>query len=166
MSCSNQKVVLEINFSGTLWFCRGYTEITITPVISELRTLSLCSRQCTIQSVTVSGQPAEFTIQDPLRKYCYDRRPGLLQAHGIEVKDLLGDPSMALSHSSAREASTPEPSTPGNLGQTEPRFAPILVNIAYSPCNPVDGFEFVMPSDPYPYRVPHAYTTPSSPDAA
>ncbi|KAF7302590.1 Bromo domain-containing protein [Mycena chlorophos] len=32
--------------------------------------------------------------------------------------------------------------------------------------NPVDGFQIVVPTQSYPYRVPHVYTTPSSPDAA
>ncbi|KAG6911349.1 hypothetical protein DXG01_001020 [Tephrocybe rancida] len=62
------------------------------------------------------------------------------------------------------EAATPEPQTPGF--QSVPEFAPITINITYSLRNPVDGFEFVVPTDSYPYRVPHAYTTPSSPDAA
>ncbi|KAG5340743.1 hypothetical protein C0989_000407 [Termitomyces sp. Mn162] len=62
------------------------------------------------------------------------------------------------------EAATPEPQTPGV--QSVPEFAPITINIVYSLRNPVDGFEFVLPTDAYPYRVPHAYTTPSSPDSA
>ncbi|KAJ2935753.1 hypothetical protein H1R20_g1340, partial [Candolleomyces eurysporus] len=61
---------------------------------------------------------------------------------------------------------TPEPQTPGPASQATAEFAPIVVNIAYSLRNPVDGFEFVVPNDAYPYRVPHAYTTPSSPDSA
>lgn len=78
---------------------------------------------------------------------------------------------------------TPEPQTPGFAQpQTMPEFAPIAINIVYSLRNPVDGFEFVLPTDSHPYvsvklgfrtswlillkRVPHAYTTSSSPDAA
>ncbi|KAG5645341.1 hypothetical protein DXG03_006403 [Asterophora parasitica] len=65
------------------------------------------------------------------------------------------------------EAATPEPQTPGFAqSQNVPEFSPITINIVYSLRNPVDGFEFVIPTDSYPYRVPHAYTTPSSPDAA
>ncbi|KAG6813996.1 hypothetical protein H0H92_004489 [Tricholoma furcatifolium] len=63
------------------------------------------------------------------------------------------------------EAATPEPQesqTPNSVLE----FAPITINITYSLRNPVDGFEFVLPTDSYPYRVPHAYTTPSSPDSA
>lgn len=79
---------------------------------------------------------------------------------------------------------TPEPSTPGVAqGQTTLEFSPIVVNIAYSLRNPVDGVEFVLPDDTHPYvsflidyasskyeqlpqRIPHVYTTPSCPDAA
>ncbi|KAJ3528429.1 hypothetical protein NMY22_g9419 [Coprinellus aureogranulatus] len=61
---------------------------------------------------------------------------------------------------------TPEPQTPGPLSQPTAEYAPTVVSIAYSLRNPVDSFEFVVPSDAYPCRVPHAYTTTSSPDAA
>ncbi|KAF8727766.1 hypothetical protein AX14_007043, partial [Amanita brunnescens Koide BX004] len=66
------------------------------------------------------------------------------------------------------EAATPEPQTPviSQLAQTVPEFSPLVVNIAYSLRNPVDGFEFVLPTESHPYRVPHAFTTPSSPDSA
>lgn len=79
--------------------------------------------------------------------------------------------------------STPEPQTPGSYpAASTPEFAPIVVHIAYSLRSPVDGLEFVLPNDSYPFvsvyqlyfdsfltnfqRVPHAYTTPSSPDSA
>jgi len=68
------------------------------------------------------------------------------------------------------ENATPEPQTPGiSMTQTSsatPEFAPITVTIVYSLRNPVDGIQFVIPTDSYPFRVPHVYTTPSSPDAA
>ncbi|TFK17374.1 TATA-binding protein associated factor Taf2 [Coprinopsis marcescibilis] len=69
-------------------------------------------------------------------------------------------------YSMVNEVATPEPQAPGQSAQSVPEFSPIVVNIAYSLRNPVDGFEFVLPSDAFPYRVPHAYTTPSSPDSA
>ncbi|KAK0505753.1 TATA-binding protein associated factor Taf2 [Armillaria luteobubalina] len=65
---------------------------------------------------------------------------------------------------------TPEPQTPGvsqaQNGHTAPEFSSIVVKISYSLRNPVDGFEFVLPDDSHPHRVPHAYTTPSCPDAS
>ncbi|KAF8963874.1 hypothetical protein BDZ97DRAFT_1701052 [Flammula alnicola] len=188
-SISHQKVVLEIDFSGALW---GYTEITIIPTSSELRTIHLHSRQCTIQSVTVGGHPADFTHVDPLTNIsmggpaeasdCH-RHPELKRKiySALQESDE-GELSIAIpaevplkqsAHSSsglsfANEVATPEPQTPGypQAHSTIPEFSPITVNITYSLRNPVDGFEFVLPSDAYPFRVPHAYTTPSSPDSA
>jgi hypothetical protein len=37
------------------------------------------------------------------------------------------------------------------LAQTVPEFSPLVVNIAYSLRNPVDGFEFVLPTESHPY---------------
>ncbi|EAU92262.2 TATA-binding protein associated factor Taf2 [Coprinopsis cinerea okayama7 len=81
-------------------------------------------------------------------------------------KEVALRPSGHSSHPLVREVSTPEPQTPGQATQSDPEFSPIVVNIAYSLRNPVDGFEFVVPNDAYPYRVPHAFTSPSSPDSA
>ncbi len=49
--------------------------------------------------------------------------------------------------------STPEPQTPGSYptSLSIPEFAPIVVHIAYSLRNPVDGLEFVLPNDSYPF---------------
>lgn len=188
-SISHQKVVLEIDFSGSLW---GYTEITIIPTSSELRAIHLHSRQCTIQSVTVAGHPADFAHLDPLTNIsmggqseaqdCH-RHPELkrkiysaLQESDEGELSIAIPPEVSLkqsSHSSfglsfANEVATPEPQTPGYAqAQTSiPEFSPITINVTYSLRNPVDGFEFVLPTDLYPFRVPHAYTTPSSPDSA
>lgn len=46
---------------------------------------------------------------------------------------------------------TPEPFTPGPHGQVFAEFSPIIVNIAYSLRNPVEGVEFVLPTDNHPY---------------
>jgi transcription initiation factor TFIID subunit 2 len=47
---------------------------------------------------------------------------------------------------------TPEPTTPGSTQpQALPEFSPIIVNIAYSLRSPVDGVEFILPNDIYPY---------------
>ncbi|KAG2053092.1 zincin [Suillus hirtellus] len=63
----------------------------------------------------------------------------------------------------------PEPHTPISSHTPEPRpeFMPIVVHIDFSLRSPVDGIQFMLPtgSKSYPYHVPHAYTTSSSPDA-
>ncbi|KAF7307415.1 Transcription initiation factor TFIID subunit 2 [Mycena indigotica] len=185
---SHQKVVLEIDFSGCLW---GYTEITIVPTSKELRTVHLHSRQCTIQTVTVANQPAEFIHHDPLANLSLGGPPESIDCHRHpELKrklytalqegedgelaiaipaEVLVKPAGGSENSMVNDFATPEPSTPGpssQAAQTATEFAPICINIAYSLRNPVDGFQFVVPTESYPYRVPHAYTTPSSPDAA
>lgn len=52
-------------------------------------------------------------------------------------------------------AATPEPQTPGTLFQPPPavvpEFAPMIVKITYSLRNPVDGFQFIVPTDSFPY---------------
>ncbi|KAF8899169.1 hypothetical protein BD779DRAFT_64933 [Infundibulicybe gibba] len=185
---SHQKVVLEIDFSGTLW---GYTEITIVPTSSELRTIHLHSRQCTIHTITVAGHQADFTHHDPLAHIgmgtsndaqdCH-RHPELKRKiySALQESDE-GELTIAIPReaypkqsgqpivgSIASEAATPEPQTPmhGHGVHHVTEFLPITVNIGYSLRNPVDGFQFVIPTDSHPYRVPHAYTTPSSPDSA
>ncbi|THH19678.1 hypothetical protein EW146_g1531 [Bondarzewia mesenterica] len=68
------------------------------------------------------------------------------------------------------EGATPEPQTPGfsatHTPISVPEFSPINITVEYSLRSPADGLQFVMPSDAYPYRVPHVYTTLSSPDSA
>ncbi|KAJ6541894.1 hypothetical protein B0H19DRAFT_1175115 [Mycena capillaripes] len=185
-SISHQKVVLEIDFSGCLW---GYTEITIVPTSTELRTINLHARQCIISTVTVANHQAEFTHHDPLANLSVGAPNEPLDCHRHpELKRKLysalqegdeGELSIAIPaevalkqsghsvNSIVSEAATPEPQTPGRqASQGVLEFAPIVINIAYSLRNPADGFQFVFPTDSYPYRVPHAYTTPSSPDAA
>ncbi|KAL4266270.1 Transcription initiation factor TFIID subunit 2 [Pleurotus pulmonarius] len=187
---SHQKVALEIDFSGSLW---GYTEMTLIPNTSDLRTLHLHCRQCTIHSVTVASHPAEFIHQDPLDKVnvpldedgkqdCHQHPDLKRKLYSALQESIDGELSIAIpkevsvrqsgrqpaSDAIYSEAATPEPQTPGasHVNGVPTEFAPITVNISYSIRKPVDGVEFVLPTDSYPYRVPHAYTTPSSPDAA
>ncbi|TFY68605.1 hypothetical protein EVJ58_g911 [Rhodofomes roseus] len=181
----HQKVVLEIDFSGSLW---GYTELTVVPASKDLKTLHLHSRQCTIHSVTVASHPADFVYHDPLTNLNISNpqdvhvHPELKRkvysalAEGDEGELSIAIPREVSFRQSGHiaagimsEAATPEPQTPGPMSQPTlpvPEFNPITVNIAYSVRNPADGLQFVLPTDAYPYRVPHVYTTPSCPDAA
>ncbi|KAJ3487118.1 hypothetical protein NLI96_g3752 [Meripilus lineatus] len=183
VSTSHQKVVLEIDFAGSIF---GYTEITIVPASKDLRTLHLHSRQCTIHSVTVASHPAEFVHSDPLSNLsvspdCHNHSELKRKIYSALAESDEGELSIAIpkevsvrqsGHATvgiASEAATPEPQTPGFPHQSSasvPEFAPIVVHIAYSLRNPNDGIQFVLPTDSYPYRVPHVYTSPSSPDAA
>ncbi|TBU50053.1 hypothetical protein BD309DRAFT_996445 [Dichomitus squalens] len=183
---SHQKVVLEVDFTGKLW---GYTEITVVPTSKDLKTIHLHARQCDIHSVTVASHPADFVHSDPLATLSVSDATDV--HHHPELKRKVysalqegdeGELSIAIpkevslrqsGHRAANglisEAATPEPQTPGHPSQPlfpVPEFTPILVNIGYSIKNPADGIQFVLPSESYQTRVPHVYTTPSSPDAA
>lgn len=182
-SISHQNVVLEIDFAGALW---GYTDILIVPNDKFLRTIHLHCRQCVVHSVTVASHRAEFVQYDPLANLTVSN-PQDVHTHP-ELKRKIysalaegdeGELSIAIPkevplkvsgsfHASiaASEAATPEPQTPGTSSLPTIEFAPITVHIEYSLRNPSDGLTFVRPSDAYPHRVPHVYTTPSSPDAA
>ncbi|KAI0304611.1 hypothetical protein BC826DRAFT_1088837 [Russula brevipes] len=179
-------VVLEIDFAGSLW---GYTDILMVPNDKSLRTVHLHCRQCTVHSVTVASHRAEFVQYDPLTSLAISN-PQDVHTHP-ELKRKLysalaeadeGELSIAIPKevslkvsgsfhaglaASEGNSSTPhQPQTPGVSNIPTLEFAPITVHIEYSVRNPVDGLTFVRPSDAYPYRVPHVFTTPSSPDAA
>ncbi|KAI0375461.1 hypothetical protein BV20DRAFT_960622 [Pilatotrama ljubarskyi] len=183
---SHQKVVLEIDFSGHIW---GYTTITLNPTSKDLKTIHLHARQCVIHGVTVGSFSADFVHHDPLAHLNVSnpqdvhnhpelkRRVYSALAEGDEGELSISIPKeVAVTPSGSRtqtgivsEAATPEPQTPGHLTQpvhpvTE--YRQIEVTITYSLKNPADGVQFVLPSEPYPTRVPHVFTTPSSPDAA
>ncbi|KAG9313991.1 hypothetical protein JVU11DRAFT_4768 [Chiua virens] len=139
-----------------------------------------------IHSVTVASHQAEFVHHDPLAHInistpqdCHTYPELKRKLYSALAEGDEGELSIAIpkevslrqsghgGHSMANVA-TPEPQTPGP-SQTPapgPEFMPIVVHIEYSLRNPVDGIQFVLPTDAYPYRVPHAYTVPSSPDAA
>ncbi|PIL31521.1 hypothetical protein GSI_06223 [Ganoderma sinense ZZ0214-1] len=182
----HQKVVLEVDFTGKLW---GYTEITVVPTSKDLKTIHLHARQCDIHSVTVASHPADFVHSDPIANLTVSDATDV--HHHPELKRKVysalqegdeGELSIAIpkevslrqsGHRAASgmvsEAATPEPQTPGHTSQQSlpvPEFTPILVNIGYSIKNPADGVQFVLPSESYQTRVPHVFTTPSSPDAA
>ncbi|KAJ8084704.1 hypothetical protein PM082_003480 [Marasmius tenuissimus] len=169
---------------------QGYTEITINPTSSDLRTIHLHCRQSTIHSVHVASHEAEFIHHDPLTSITVGapndspdihRHPELKRKiySALQEGDE-GELSIAIPKEVSLKATgtvgttqndyaTPEPQTPGPQAQTSQvitEFSPIVVKIVYSIRNPVDGLEFVSATENQPYRVPHAYTTPSCPDAA
>ncbi|THH30629.1 hypothetical protein EUX98_g3547 [Antrodiella citrinella] len=181
----HQKVVVEIDFSGSIW---GYTELTIVPATKDLKTIHLHSRQCAIQSVTIGTHSAEFSHHDPLANInisnaqdCHNhlelkRKVYAALAEGDEGELSIAIPREVIIRQSgnaavgiASEAATPEPQTPGIPAPSLApvlEFAPITVRIVYNLRKPADGIQFVFPTENSPYRVPHVYTTPSSPDAA
>ncbi|KAI0830772.1 hypothetical protein BC628DRAFT_1355553 [Trametes gibbosa] len=182
---SHQKVVLEIDFSGHIW---GYTTITLNPTSKDLKTIHLHARQCDIHSVTVGSFEADFVHHDPfahlnLSNADVHNHPELKRrvysalSEGDEGELSICFPQeVAVTPSGSRtqagiisEAATPEPQTPGHLSlpsHSVTEYRQIEVTVTYSLRNPADGVQFVLPSDPYPTRVPHVFTIPSSPDSS
>ncbi|KAH9858258.1 hypothetical protein C2E23DRAFT_892071 [Lenzites betulinus] len=183
---SHQKVVLEIDFSGHIW---GYTTITVNPTSKDLKTIHLHARQCDIHSVTVGSFQADFVHHDPFAHLSVSnagdvhnhpelkRRVYSALSEGDEGELSICFPQeVAVTPSGSRtqagivsEAATPEPQTPGHLSlpsHSVTEYRQIEVTITYSLKNPADGVQFVLPSDPYPTRVPHVFTIPSSPDSS
>ncbi|KIJ22155.1 hypothetical protein PAXINDRAFT_6271 [Paxillus involutus ATCC 200175] len=154
--------------------------------------ISILDNAVPIHSVTVASHQADFVHLDPLAQInistpqdCHTYPELKRKIYSALAEGDEGELSIAIpkevslrqsghaGHSMASglasEVATPEPQTPGPSSQTPapgPEFMPIVVHIGYSLRNPVDGIQFVLPTDAYPHRVPHAYTTPSSPDAA
>ncbi|KAF9075021.1 hypothetical protein BDP27DRAFT_1316349 [Rhodocollybia butyracea] len=176
----HQKVVLEVDFSGSLW---GYTEITIVPASSELKTILLHSRQCIIQSVHVGAYAADFVHNDPLsnlsngisepdshrhpelkRKLYSALQEGDEGELSIAIPNEVSLKPTGLSGPTFSDFSTPEPQAQPSQQVTE--FSPIVVKINYSLRNPTEGVQFILPTETQPYRVPHVYSTPSCPDAS
>ncbi|KAF8323748.1 hypothetical protein DL93DRAFT_8248 [Clavulina sp. PMI_390] len=160
----HQKVALNIDLAG---FVRGYTELTVIPNNANLRTLHLHSRQCTIDNVSVAGQPADFVLQDP-QSNLGPSKPD--DVHGFaEMKRKMftafseadeGELSIALPPSllpvprsvpSEPKEGTPSTSNPSRQSNSTSEFAPISVLIHYSMRSPSNGLEFVLPTDAYPY---------------
>ncbi|KAI0652328.1 hypothetical protein C8Q79DRAFT_937038 [Trametes meyenii] len=183
---SHQKVVLEIDFSGHIW---GYTTITLNPTSRDLKAIHLHARQCVIHSVTVGPFQADFVHHDPFAHLSVTnaqdvhnhpelkRRVYSALAEGDEGELSISIPrEVAVTPSGSRaqaglmsEAATPEPQTPGQASQQShsvTEYKQIEVTITYSLKDPADGVQFVLPSEHYPTRVPHVFTTPSSPDAS
>ncbi|KAG2046284.1 hypothetical protein BDR06DRAFT_1037833 [Suillus hirtellus] len=181
-----QKVVLEVDFSGSLWaLIQQHSRIGLhrNHPHSNLRTIYLHSRQCTIHSVSVASHPTDFVHHDPLAQISisnpqdYHTFPELKRkiysalAEGDEGELSIAIPkevslrqtghaNHSLVNGHLSKALLPIPLHP------VPNSCPLWFHIDFSLRNPVDGIQFVLPTDSYPYRVPHVYTMPSSPDAA
>ncbi|KAG8886099.1 hypothetical protein FRB98_001473 [Tulasnella sp. 332] len=174
---THQKVALEIDFSGAI---SGYTELTIVPKIRELKSIHLHCRQCEVTKVTVQSQLADYVHYDPVAHisvanptdvHIYPeikRRIYSALSEGDEGELSIGLPAevttrLNVAKDQLMDAPTPGASIPVPSGI---EAIPVIVRIEYMLQDPADGLEFVVPSELYPYRVPHVYTTPSSPDAA
>lgn len=163
----HQKVALNVDLAG---FVRGYTEITIVPIIPTLRTIRIHSRQCTIHSVSVAENPADFDVQDPFANLGPSKPDDVHSFPEIKRKvfsafsdadegelsiaipsSLLPVPRAAPAVERDSDTSTDRQGTRSLPSTTGSEFAPISVVIHYSLQSPNDGMEFVLPTEAYPY---------------
>lgn len=63
-------------------------------------------------------------------------------------------------------AATPEPQAQLQATAAGSEFTPIQVRIYYNLRNPVEGFQFILPSDAYPYVCPQLHLPTPSADIA
>ncbi|EJU02667.1 hypothetical protein DACRYDRAFT_21692 [Dacryopinax primogenitus] len=175
---SHQRVVLDIDFSANV---NGYTELTILPNDTELRTVSLHCRQCIIDKVIVNGTPADFVHQDPLANIAISnptdvhlwtelkRKTYSALAEADEGELAISIPrDVAVRASSVLPPTTPETAHSETFEQrpnTEVDPS-IIIRIDYHLRHPKEGLSFILPTKTHPYRVPHVYTSPTSADAA
>lgn len=163
----HQKVALNVDLAG---FVRGYTKLTVVPLIPTLRTIHIHSRQCTIHSISVGDTPADFVLHDPLSNLGPTKTDDV---HSFpEVKRKLysalseadeGELSIAIppsllpiaraDPSEVKDNAQPptRSSNAANGATASTEFSPISVVVQYSFRNLNDGLEFVLPSDAYPY---------------
>ncbi|KAG8894105.1 hypothetical protein FRB99_001519, partial [Tulasnella sp. 403] len=132
-----------------------------------------------ITKVTVASQVADYVHYDPLAHitssnpsdvHLYPeikRKLYSALSEGDEGELSIGVPTDVIARqvTAFATASTEDTENP-NAQQPSAEAVSLTVRIEYSVRNPADGLEFVLPSETYPFRVPHMFTTPSSPDAA
>ena len=166
-SIQHQKVALHVDLAG---FIRGYTEITIVPNISSLRTIHIHSRQCTIHRVTIADNVADFVLHDPFANLGPTKPDDVHSFPEIKRKVFSalsdadeGELSIAIPSSllpvprSLQMATEDHVSTgikdslPNSTTNPSSEFAPLTVVIHYSLRSPHDGVQFILPTETYPY---------------
>lgn len=189
-SVTSQKVSLEVDFSGSIWVCRslrrvlsiltgcqGFTELTVAPNRSDLRTLHLHARQSStnaiidssttslkqfleITSVRVNGYVAEYFHQDPLGNLTVSKPedfnvyPELKRKlYSALAESEEGELSIAIPPTVQyiKPPPTPQAGAPSTPSPKKAEYSPIVIKIEYAVRNPTDGLQFVLPSDAYPF---------------
>ncbi|KAG9024969.1 hypothetical protein FS842_005369, partial [Serendipita sp. 407] len=195
-SVNHQKVALEIDFSGSLQGFTEITIVPNIPDLRTVHLHARHCKISSIKidghtagflhhdplsNLTVS-KPDEFNVYPELKRRLYsalsESDEGELSiAIPSQVPITLVHPAAAATATTvnANANANPNPNAAGSgvvgtLGsgqhQHSKEYTPIVIRIEYSLKDPEEGIQFVIPSQNYPYRVPHVYTTPSSPDAA
>ncbi|PWN92640.1 hypothetical protein FA10DRAFT_276691 [Acaromyces ingoldii] len=161
-SLSHQKVALEVAVSGPT-IASGYTELTITPTVANLKTIHLNSRQTEIHRVVCAGREADFSIVDHLSSATLSN-PRDVHSYPDLKRKLFA----ATSDGSGGELSIllpPDVHISQQAGSDD--FAPIVVRIYYSIRSPArEAIQVVLPTEEAPHRTRHMFTSPTCADFA
>ncbi|WFD44718.1 hypothetical protein MPSI1_003388 [Malassezia psittaci] len=158
---SHQKVALELSFHGVL---AGYTEITVSPTTSALRSIFLNARQTKILRVTCNGHDAVYdhlTPPDTLQLTNVHDYPKTKRSVFSNANDTANGELRIQLPQAARPESAAHADATGEEG-----FAAITVRVDYLVQDTHTAIETVLPTAEAPYRVPHLYTRPIGPDSA
>lgn len=186
-SVLSQKVEIEVDFATQSF--KGRTEIWISPLSRELRTIRLNCRQCKVTFLTVADKAATLKHNDPYSRARPHPSYNIHQHHllrsklepqlklppeedlsiilpkSLQIKDL--DPfSVAAQEFAAKVARTAgdvsaDTSAAVFASETATQFAPLLIVMKFETKEVRDGLHFVGLQDGD-TRYPHVYTRNSS----
>ncbi|KAF2217427.1 hypothetical protein CERZMDRAFT_108167 [Cercospora zeae-maydis SCOH1-5] len=184
-SVLKQRVDLDVDFPGKA--LRGSTEITVQPLVRDLRHITLHCRQCRPTQAQVSGINARYEYDDPYRRTRVGDKTGVHQ-HGmlrsriksalrplpepqlvvtlpprLKIQELRVDPATALPVPEQRagafqlDGEAVETPVMEKLQHQIPQFAPIKLTIEFELDSDRDGIRWIG-CDPGDQRYPYLYT--------
>ncbi|KAI9805425.1 MAG: hypothetical protein M1825_000676 [Sarcosagium campestre] len=83
-SVVHQKLELEIDFTGRT--VAGKTEITINPLVKDLRTIRLNCRQATLKRLNIDGKAPTVNYQEPYARFKVHSQATVHQYHQLRQK--------------------------------------------------------------------------------
>ena len=189
-SILHQKVQLDIDLTRRR--LRGITEITINPLSTELKTVRLNCRQCSINRIGVNGKTCtSMTYTDPYKRNKLGWQASVHQYHMLQerlegqLKVPPPEPELVVNLPKSTKIQELNPfvtldssgkmagdtivlditQNPKSTVDQITRFTSILVSVDFTIENIRDGMQFVGCS-PGDLQYPHAYTQNSLPDSA
>ncbi|GAA5969785.1 hypothetical protein JCM11641_008040 [Rhodosporidiobolus odoratus] len=172
---SNQKVSISIGLNGRI---RGYTEITITPTLPDLRTVwlnadrTLTIHHCSLRIPTVVPlafshlPPSKPALTQPENIHTYPEMKRQIWRADNEAEE--GELGIAIPQgcivkiAGAAGARTPAPATPAAGKGVEPprdEYEPFTIAVEYEVTKPGIGVVVVGPDEANPSRFPQVFTS-------
>ncbi|KAI9279295.1 hypothetical protein BY458DRAFT_502620 [Sporodiniella umbellata] len=168
-SLGHERFVVELDPSQR--FIKGWVEMTIYPLTSNLEKANINSRHCNIEKVHVNDLPAEFKLTDIADGLSLGKNTNIAQHQVYKSKYLnalketdQGELSIQIPKSCIKQLKTQVkttniPSKNEIVPKSEPMFAPIVIKIEYSVRDPQNGVVFVQKDEEMtPHGFDHVYT--------